>query len=174
MPKAGDNVDAEMKRSTHAIELHPHTAKANGRRGESATRPCENTVPMARAESAPLKRKHHMAQVDIELFTFVERFATNLLRWDLLLHFGRAPDTSWTADEIARCLRRSLASIIKELDDLTYLRVLVRHYTPERTTYRLTRRSPLRRAVLRLADLSREVPAEFPSRTTPPVGSGRV
>lgn len=98
-------------------------------------------------------------EVDIDLFTFVERYATNLLRWDLLLHFGKQPDLDHTAVEIARDVNRSPHATLKELDDLTYLRVLTRRYTPERTTYRLSRRPYIRRSVTRLANLS--APAEM-------------
>lgn len=91
------------------------------------------------------------AEVDIELFTFVERYATTLIRWDLLLYFGKTPNARCTAPEIARHLRRGLYATTKELDDLTYLRVLSRRYTPEKTTYQLSRRATVRRSATRLA-----------------------
>ena len=92
-------------------------------------------------------------EVDLELFTFVERYATTNFRLDLILWFGRNPDSAATAQDIAGELRRSVVAATKELDDLTYLRVLVRRYTPERTTYRLTRRANVRHVAKRLADL---------------------
>lgn len=91
------------------------------------------------------------AEVDIELFTFVERYATNLVRWDLLLYFGSHPDQRITAPELARQMRRTLKATTKELDDLTYLRVLTRRYNPEQVTYQLVRKGATRRAVTRLA-----------------------
>lgn len=98
---------------------------------------------------------HGAAEIDLELFTFVERYATTNFRWDLILLFGNQPDSELTAREIAQQLRRAVYPTTKELDDLTYLRVLVRHYTPERTTYRLTKRASVRRTAIRLADLER-------------------
>ena len=95
------------------------------------------------------------AEIDLELFTFVERYATTNFRWDLILLFGNQPDTELTSLEIAKQLRRGVYPTTKELDDLTYLRVLVRRYTPERTTYRLTKRATVRRTAIRLADLER-------------------
>ena len=92
------------------------------------------------------------AELDLEVFTFVERYATNLVRWDLLLFFGRNPDAQLSATEIARQVKRSASATLKELDDLTYLRVFTRRYTPNRTTYQLSRRAGVRRAVARLAD----------------------
>ncbi len=93
------------------------------------------------------------AEIDLELFTFVERYATTNFRLDLILLFGKNPDAALTAPEIARDLRRGVLATTKELDDLTYLRVLVRRYTPERTTYRLTKRVNVRQVAMRLADL---------------------
>lgn len=95
------------------------------------------------------------AEIDLELFTFVERYATTNFRLDLILLFGNQPDSELTSQEIAKQLRRGIYPTTKELDDLTYLRVLVRHYTPERTTYRLTKRATVRRTAIRLADLER-------------------
>lgn len=93
------------------------------------------------------------AEVDLELFTFVERYATTNFRLDLILLFGRKPDTALTAQQVASELRRSLLATTKELDDLTYLQLLVRHYTPEETTYRLSRRANIREVTVRLAEL---------------------
>lgn len=93
-----------------------------------------------------------LPEVDIELFTFVERYATNLVRMDLLTYFGRNPEQRITAGDLARAVRRGLRATKKELDDLTYLRILTRHYNSEKATYQLTRRSGARRAVIRLAE----------------------
>jgi hypothetical protein len=101
-------------------------------------------------------------EIDVELFTFVERYATSNLRWDLILLFGNQPDVELTAADIAAQTRRTLFATTKELDDLTYLRVFVRRYTPERTTYRLSRRSGVRNAAMRLADLERPAPLPRP------------
>jgi hypothetical protein len=105
------------------------------------------------AETMPNGSAHDAAEIDLELFTFVERYATTNFRWDLILLFGNHPDAELTSKEIAQQLRRAVYPTTKELDDLTYLRVLVRHYTPERTTYRLTKRLKVRRTAMRLADL---------------------
>lgn len=92
-------------------------------------------------------------EIDLELFTFVERYATTLFRWDLILFFGARPDAACTSVEIAKQLRRPLYPTTTELDDLTYLHVLVRRYTPERTTYRLSRRAAIRKPATYLANL---------------------
>ncbi len=102
-------------------------------------------------EAAAFSNRHGYAEIDLELFTFVERYATNNLRWDIILLFGSQPEAELTPEEIARQVRRAVYPTTKELDDLTYLRVLVRSYSPERTTYRLTRRANVRRTAIRLA-----------------------
>jgi hypothetical protein len=103
------------------------------------------------------------AEIDLELFTFVERYVTTNFRWDLILLFGNHPDAELTAREISTTLRRGIFTTTKELDDLTYLRVLVRRYTPERTTYRLTKRAALRRSATRLAALDHPPPILHPA-----------
>lgn len=106
-------------------------------------------------EAVPQTATRGAAEIDLELFTFVERFATNNVRWDLILLFGKEPDSEMTSQEIAGQLRRGVFVTTQELDDLTYLRVLVRRYTPERITYRLSRRAAVRRSAIRLAGLER-------------------
>lgn len=110
-------------------------------------------MPLAR--SLPSSPKN-LPELDIELFTFVERYATNLVRMDLLMFFGGNPEERITAADLARAVRRSLRATKKELDDLTYLRVLTRRYTPEKTTYQLARRGGARQAVMRLAAYARD------------------
>lgn len=110
------------------------------------------TLPRPSPSSPP----KNLQEVDVELFTFVERYATNLVRMDLLIFFGGNPEERITAAELARRVRHSLRATKKELDDLTYLRVLTRSYTPEKTTYQLARRGGARRALVRLAAYSQE------------------
>src|SRR5207249_9662278 len=78
---------------------------------------------MALSQTTPTSPKP-LAEVDIELFAFVERYATNLVRWDLLLFFGANPEVRLNAADLARQVRRNVKATTKELDDLSYLRVL--------------------------------------------------
>ncbi len=94
---------------------------------------------------------HPYHEIDVELLTFVERYATNLARWDLLLYFGQNPTRSDNAVGIARCVGRLPPSIQKELDDLAYLGILRTRANGEGKLYALTRAPHMRRAVLRLA-----------------------
>jgi DNA-binding MarR family transcriptional regulator len=105
--------------------------------------------------AGPTSSPQPLAEVDIELFTFVERYATTLIRWDLLLFFGKHPRRAIAPAELARELHRSLKATTKELDDLTYMRILTRRYTPDKVTYQLVRKGPTRRTVMRLAAYAR-------------------
>ncbi len=105
--------------------------------------------------TAPTNWTPKTTEVDVELFTFVERYATSLIRWDLLLFFAAHPRRRITATELAQEMRRSLKATSKELDDLTYLRVLTRRYRAEKVTYQLARNGPARRALMRLAAYAR-------------------
>lgn len=118
----------------------------------------KSSMLMAVTEPAAQPAARGPAEIDLELFTFVERYATNLVRWDIVLFFGKNPETDWTAEEIAARLNRGRLATTKELDDLTYLRVLVRRYTPERTSYRLSKRASIRRSAMQLANLEFKPP----------------
>lgn len=91
------------------------------------------------------------SEVDIELLTFIERYATNLARWDVLLFFGRNPAISDSVSGIAKRIGRRPQSLAKELDDLALLGVLRSHANGDGITYQLARVPSTRRAVVRLA-----------------------
>lgn len=90
-------------------------------------------------------------EIDVELFTFVERYATNLTRLDLLIYFGRHPSMQLNALEIAKRIGRAARSVQKELDDFVYLGILRVNRNTGNSHYGLTRASATRRAVVRLA-----------------------
>jgi hypothetical protein len=90
-------------------------------------------------------------EIDIELLAFMERYATNLARWDLLLYFGRNPSARDTAHGIARQVGRRTRIIRKELDDLTLLGILHTHENGRGMLYSLTRSPKTRRAITRFA-----------------------
>jgi DNA-binding MarR family transcriptional regulator len=92
-----------------------------------------------------------LQEIDVELFAFVERYATNLARWDLLLYFGQNPNLRGDAPEIAGRIGRKLSSVQKELDDLTYLGVLQAAQGDPARRYILSRDVSTRRAAIRMA-----------------------
>jgi predicted transcriptional regulator len=90
-------------------------------------------------------------EIDVELFTFIERYATNLTRWDLLLYFGKDPGTQGDVSTIARYVKRSAQTVQKELDDLVYLGVLQSAGNNGTAHYALANIPATRRTVVRLA-----------------------
>lgn len=90
-------------------------------------------------------------EIDVELFTFIERYATNLTRLDLLIYFGQHPSLQLNALEIAKRIGRATRAVQKELDDLVYLGILRVNRNNGHSHYGLTRASATRRAVTRLA-----------------------
>ncbi len=113
-------------------------------------------LPVNGIQAHPQMTFDYSEQIDLELFTFVERYATNLARWDVLVHFAQNPGLSDHADGIAKSIGRLSVSIQKELDDLAYLGVLRTRPNGKRKLYELTRVPRLRRAVLRLAQQSED------------------
>jgi len=91
------------------------------------------------------------SEIDIELLAFMERYATNLARWDLLVYFGRNPSTRDTAREIARQVGRRTRIVQKELDDLTYLGILYARENGQGMRYELARAPKTRRTIMRFA-----------------------
>jgi len=90
-------------------------------------------------------------EIDLELFTFIERYATNLARWDLLVYFGQHPTARDNAPAIAQHVGRNARLVQKELDDLVYLGILSTQRNGDGMRYGLVRAPATRRAVVRLA-----------------------
>jgi hypothetical protein len=90
-------------------------------------------------------------EVDVELLTFVERYATNLARWDVLVFFGRNPTARDNALGIAQQIGRRAHIIEKELNDLVYLGILRARDLGGGMQYELARLPGTRRTVMRLA-----------------------
>jgi hypothetical protein len=90
-------------------------------------------------------------EIDLELFTFIERYATSLARWDLLVYFGQHPTVHSNALTIAAQVGRNTRMVQKELDDLVYLGILSAQPNGNGIRYGLVRSAATRRAVVRLA-----------------------
>ncbi len=90
-------------------------------------------------------------KLDLEMFTFIERYATNLARWDVLVFFGQHPTAASDAAQIAQRVGRGARMVQKELDDLVYLGVLHARHDAQGTLYGLARSAATRRNVIRLA-----------------------
>lgn len=90
-------------------------------------------------------------EIDLELFTFIERYVTNLVRWDVLIFFGRHPAMHLEAHRVAQRIGRSPRLVQKELDDLVYLGIVRTYRNEDQVQYGLTRSTATRRAVIRMA-----------------------
>jgi hypothetical protein len=90
-------------------------------------------------------------EVDIELLVFVERYANDLLKWDLISYFARNPDLQDTADNVARGIGRDPRVVRSELGDLVILGVLERDHLDGDRVYHLTQHSDLRKLAMKFA-----------------------
>lgn len=113
---------------------------------DSNTVPADQTGSLPRRVDAPFSK-----EIDIDLLAFVERYATNLARWDILVLFGQSPQMLENAQTIAKRIGRRATSIEKELEDLVYLGVLRGHQNGKGMSYALTREPAMQEAVIRLA-----------------------
>ena len=93
-------------------------------------------------------------EIDVDFLVFIERYAADLLRWDILTFFANHPDLDVSAATVARHIGRSVHSVRPELGDLVLLGVLTRNQPEDgQTRYQLTSSSSLRKMTLKLADL---------------------
>lgn len=92
-------------------------------------------------------------ELDVPFLVFVERYATDLLRWDILAFFARNPNFCAPEAGIAQQIGRSVHSVRPELGDLALLGILDQLQPEEvQPLYRLTSQPQLRRMILKFAD----------------------
>jgi hypothetical protein len=101
---------------------------------------------------APLKPP--TKEVDVGFMVFVERYATDLLKWDILTFFADNPNFCAPASIIAQRIGRSIQSVRPELGDLVLLSILeqTRTMDNQEALYQLTREPHLRRMTLKFSD----------------------
>jgi len=90
-------------------------------------------------------------EIDLDLLVFVERYVTNLLKWDLLAFFGTHPHTQKSAEEMVRHVGRNYKAVRSELGDLTMLELLQKSNGDGQPVYQLTANLVLRPQVIRFA-----------------------
>ena len=79
-------------------------------------------------------------EVDVDFLVFVERYATDLLKWDILTFFADNPNFCTPASNIAQRIGRSIHSVRPELGDLVLLGILDQTKTSDdQTLYQLTK-----------------------------------
>jgi hypothetical protein len=91
-------------------------------------------------------------EIDVEFLVFVERYATDLLKWDILTYFAHHPDALVPAATIADRIGRNVQSVRPEAGDLVVLGILAQKTAPDGLlVYRLTDDPYLRRMILKFA-----------------------
>jgi hypothetical protein len=92
-------------------------------------------------------------EVDVGFLVFVERYATDLLKWDILTFFADNPNISTSLSGIAQRIGRSIHALRPELGDLVLLGILDQIKTSNgQALYQLTKEAYLRRMTLKFAD----------------------
>ncbi|MDY7040918.1 MAG: hypothetical protein SVX38_08635 [Chloroflexota bacterium] len=99
--------------------------------------------------SVELRRHPDDREVDVELLAFVERYATGLLKWDIVTFFGRNPHTHDTALSVAFFIGRNPHAVMLNLEDLRILGLLQQTRVNGEITYRLTSDHVLREAAFK-------------------------
>ncbi len=90
-------------------------------------------------------------EVDIDLLVFIERYANDLLKWDLISFFAQNPDLCGSAENVARSVGRDPRVVRSELGDLAMLGVLEWENLDGDQSYQLTQHPGLRKLALKFA-----------------------
>jgi len=91
-------------------------------------------------------------EIDVEFLVFVERYATDLLKWDIITYFAHHPDALIPVATIADRIGRHVQSVRPEVGDLVLLGVLVQKTAPDGLlVYQLTQDPYLRKMTLKFA-----------------------
>lgn len=122
--------------------------------------------------SIPNQRQPIKKELDLDLLTFVERHATNPVRWDIVAFFGGNPNGQITAEAVAQQVSVPPTTVNRELDELVVLGLLEPKQVNGALAYCLTGYEPLRQAALRFAT-QMDRSSFFLSGATPP-GKGAL
>jgi len=120
---------------------------------ESGTKNTENKLPPL---SSPT------IEVDVAFLVFIERYATDLLKWDIFTFFAHNPNVEVPASKIAKQIGRNVDSVYPELGDLVLLRILKQQQGLDgQILYQLTEEPYFRKMTLKFSDqVIKPFPAE--------------
>ena len=113
----------------------------------SCPEPMSSPSPLTRDTREGLSASPN--EIDIELLAFIERYASSLIKWDLIVFFGENPYSRDTADNVARRIGRSLSITQRELNDLVILGLIERSHLNGEIVYQLAQENRLRRLTSR-------------------------
>ena len=92
-------------------------------------------------------------EVDVGFLVFVQRYATDLLKWDILTFFAHNPHFRGSLPQLAHQLRRNSPALQPEIGDLVLAGILTQAPTADnKTIYHLTDDPYLRQMTLKFAD----------------------
>jgi hypothetical protein len=88
-----------------------------------------------------------MDDMDPEVLEFLKTTVNSFIKWDLVIFFFENPNTTDTAENIARYIGRDESVIQSELDDLVAAGVLTQHATGQLAVYALTTDAAIRERI---------------------------
>ena len=91
-------------------------------------------------------------EIDVDFLVFIQRYATDLLKWDILTFFAHNPDFCATVSQIAKKLGRNTHAIQPDIGDLALLGILEQQTDGNQILYQLTKKSYLRQMTLKFTE----------------------
>lgn len=88
-----------------------------------------------------------MDDMDPEVLEFLKTTVNSFIKWDLVIFFFENPNTTDTAENIARYIGRDASVIQSELDELMAAGVLTQHATGQLAVYTLTTDAAIRERI---------------------------
>lgn len=93
-----------------------------------------------------------MSEIDVTLFVFLERYASSLIKWDILTYFGNHPDSITTALELSCNLNKNYQVVRRNVGDLALLGILDMDNSDTLPGYRLAKKPNVQSLVRRMAN----------------------
>ena len=88
-----------------------------------------------------------MNDMDPRLLDFVKTKVNSFIKWDLIRFFYENPNTTDSADNIARYAGRNVAAVKPELEDLVSSGVMEKRYVDDLAVYSLASDDEMRKLV---------------------------
>jgi hypothetical protein len=88
-----------------------------------------------------------MNDMDPQLLDFVKTKVNSFIKWDLIRFFYENPNTTDSADNIARYAGRNVTAVEPELEDLVSSGVMEKHHVDDLVVYSLASDDRMRKLV---------------------------
>lgn len=94
-------------------------------------------------------------EIDVDFLVFVERYASDLLTWDIITFFAHHPDKVVSGNELADLIGHNGQLVRQQLGDLRLVKVLQTAGSSDKgQLYRLTDEARVRKTVLKFINLN--------------------